>query len=195
MTAKTTYLYEFLSLIGEHFATHDSCIADQLSKTLQTQDLERRTAVTPTGFDTTEVHTILSACQNTALQKLARFEPQLPWRSAGFGKLPISYRKSIAVIEFIGPDGIFEMDAIRIGLLVQSAGITYPTHWHAAEELYFILDGTAHWSTDDHVPRPRPPGDFIHHHSMQPHCVTTIAEPLVAMWGWSGDVDGSSYSL
>lgn len=195
MSAETTYLYDFLSLVGERFATHDSAIAEQLSKTLQRQDLERCAAPTSTGFDTTEVLMILRACKNSALQNLAQFEPQLHWRSAGFGKLPVKYRERIAVIEFIGPNGIFEMDALRIGLLVQSAGITYPKHWHAAEELYFVLDGTAFWSTDDLEPRPRVPGDFIHHHSMQPHCVTTGDEPLVAMWGWSGDVDGGSYSL
>ena len=31
--------------------------------------------------------------------------------------------------------------------------------------------------------------------SGQTHNMTTYSEPLLALWGWTGDIDGASYSI
>ena len=120
---------------------------------------------------------------------------RLHWRQAGFGKLPENISQEISVTEFIGPNGIFENPNVRIGLLLQSPEIHYPRHWHKAEELYYIISGTAKWATDDEKEKPYQPGNFVHHMSGQTHNMTTCSEPLLALWGWTGDIDGASYSI
>ena len=129
------------------------------------------------------------------VQRFANFADQLHWRQAGFGKLPENISHEISVTEFIGPNGIFENPNVRIGLLLQSPEIHYPRHWHTAEELYYIISGTAKWATDDEKEKPYQPGNFVHHMSGQTHNMTTCSEPLLALWGWTGDIDGASYSI
>ena len=119
----------------------------------------------------------------------------LTWREAGFGKLPEEFSKRIFASEIIGPKGIIDNPSIRVGLLFQLDHVAYPKHWHSAEELYLVLLGEAHWSVDDGSSEVRSPENFVHHKSNQPHSMTTIDEPLLAMWGWTGDIDGQSYSV
>ena len=119
----------------------------------------------------------------------------LTWREAGFGKLPEEFSKRIFASEIFGPKGIIDNPSIRVGLLLQLDHVAYPKHWHSAEELYLVLLGEAHWSVYDGSPEVRFPETFVHHRSNQPHSMTTIDEPLLAMWGWTGDIDGQSYSV
>lgn len=50
----------------------------------------------------------------------------------------------------------------------------------------------ARWTTqrDD---RSVAPGGFVLHRSGEPHAMLTHEEPLLALWGWSGDVDTPAY--
>lgn len=119
----------------------------------------------------------------------------LHWRAPGFGKLPPAFSVNLAVTELIGPDGLFPAENVRIGLLIQREGFQYPLHQHAAEEMYFVLQGTAKWALDDCPPIERAAGSFVHHQSHQPHGIETLQDPLCALWGWAGDVAGASYRL
>lgn len=119
----------------------------------------------------------------------------LHWRAPGFGKLPPAFGVNLAVAELIGPDGLFPAADVRVGVLIQRQGFQYPMHQHAAEELYFVLQGAAKWAVEGSVPKERAAGSFIHHRSHQPHGITTLHEPLCALWGWIGDVAGGSYRL
>jgi dimethylpropiothetin dethiomethylase len=140
---------------------------------------------------------VAGRCVNDAemMQLLTVCAPDLHWRPAGFGKLPQQIRQKIAVVELLGPSGMYFHADVRCGLLIQCADVQYPRHWHAAEELYLVIKGTAHWTLDENTPVPRAPGAFVHHPSLQPHGMTTRAEPMLALWGWTGDIDGASYAL
>ncbi|ABG33330.1 conserved hypothetical protein [Roseobacter denitrificans OCh 114] len=138
---------------------------------------------------------LLSDPQSDLMSHLAGCRDDLHWRQAGFGKLPEPAAQKLAVTELIGPNGMFPAPDIRIGLLIQTGGFHYPKHQHAAAELYLILKGTACWGIEDEPPGPRAPGDFVHHKSQQPHRIITSDEPLLALWGWVGDIDGASYSV
>ncbi len=101
----------------------------------------------------------------------------------------------MAVVEIIGPDGMIFDKRCRFGLLLQDSGTYYPKHQHAAEELYFILSGTAKWTVDNGDPELKGADTFIHHKPNQPHAILTQTKPLLTMWGWAGDITSSSYTM
>lgn len=119
----------------------------------------------------------------------------LPWRRPGFGVLPDSIACRLAVVELVGPAGMVVFDHCRIGLLLQSVQTHYPAHQHAAEEWYRILCGTAHWGSPGEPLEARAPGSTVHHTSWTPHVMQTHDEAMLAIWVWSGDIDGSHYRL
>jgi mannose-6-phosphate isomerase-like protein (cupin superfamily) len=120
---------------------------------------------------------------------LAKVRERLPWvyhyppRSAEPG---LSTR--IAFAELIGPDGPMLARGVRVGLTLIAPHTVYPMHAHPAVELYWVISGHASWAT--HAgDRIAPPGDFVLHRSGEPHAMRTSQEPLLALWGWSGDID------
>lgn len=119
----------------------------------------------------------------------------LNWREAGFGKLPLEISNQVCVSELIGPNGFYNHSSVRIGLLLQMPKTHYPWHQHAAEELYFILGGNADWAVDRKESTFKSSGSFIHHKSNQAHCMTTNDQYMLAVWGWTGDINGSTYSI
>jgi hypothetical protein len=185
----------FLSAASLRFQNHKSKIAQDISVAL-VDDLNLKQDRIPEAAPVSislldflpEKQTNLTSCLATSANALS-------WREAGFGKLPKEFSKRIFVSELIGPNGLFESSNIRVGLLIQHEQIAYPKHWHAAEELYLILNGNSYWSTDDDPAVLYSPDSFVHHKSHQPHSMATQAEPLLALWGWIGDIDGKSYSI
>lgn len=121
--------------------------------------------------------------------------PELAWRRPGFGRIPDDIAKHMAVCEIIGPTGQLNHENIRAGLLYQAAGITYPRHSHAAEEIYAPLSGPAEWQRDDEDWKSRNAGEYIHHLPYQPHGIKTGKIPLLAVWGWTGDIRSESYEI
>ncbi len=185
----------FLKVAAEVFGGHPSDIAGRTHAALSIA-AHASPVLPPVSHPASQVVDGLSRDPETDLMRcLQACAPDLHWRTAGFGKLPEAAAQHLAVVELIGPAGMIRMEGFRFGLLVQRAGFQYPKHWHAAEELYYVLAGTALWAVDGGLPRPRPPGSFVHHRSMQPHRMSTEAEALLALWAWTGDIGGSSYSI
>ena len=89
----------------------------------------------------------------------------------------------------------FPSAEVAFGAYLQFPDTWYPRHWHAAEELYFILSGTALWTRDGVSAEPAPPGTLIRHASFERHATRTLAEPLLAFWVWLGDLDFESYGI
>ena len=138
---------------------------------------------------------LLSNGQSLLMKLLMDCAQDLHWRQPGFGTLPQHFAQKLAVAELIGPNGLFLAADVRIGVLIQRQRFCYPMHRHAAEELYYVLQGAAKWTVADELPVTRPPGSFIHHKSFQPHGIETTDTPLCALWGWIGNIDGGSYSF
>jgi hypothetical protein len=101
----------------------------------------------------------------------------------------------IASAEIAGPDGLARIDALRIGVFLQAPETHYPSHSHAAEELYLVLTGNALWQKDAGQFVAIPPGATVLHLSYQRHAMKTEQEPLLALWLWTGDLSFSSYRL
>jgi quercetin dioxygenase-like cupin family protein len=100
----------------------------------------------------------------------------------------------IAFAELIGPDGPLEAPDCRVGFTVMAEATTYPLHYHPAVELYWVIAGNAQWQTPT-SDRIVPPGDLVLHRSNEPHAMRTFDEPLLALWGWTGEIDAPAIYL
>lgn len=188
----TKDLSPFLQDAAAIMAAHDSAIGRRLAAHLERA---RPAEAPPAGA----AHPALGSLARLAPGPLVEFfvmrGDRLPWRKPGFGTLPDAVADRIAVVEILGPTGVIFDEEIRFGALLQGASVRYPAHAHAAEELYYVVSGEARWSLDDEPPRPRGEGAYIHHPSWRPHGIDTGREPILALWGWAGDISGASYRL
>jgi len=98
--------------------------------------------------------------------------------------------------ELIGPEAPYRSNAVCLGLTLIAPDTYYPAHHHPAHELYFVINGLATWTLNG-VPHVYPPGSFILHPSQSVHAMRTGAEPLLALYTWSGPdvVTLSDYSI
>jgi len=188
-------LSNFLTAAGKKFQTHPSDIAQEIYPSLVSDLIPRQSPVFEAAPVDISLSSFLQHGKSDLISLLLQCSDLLSWREAGFGKLPEEFSKRIFACEIIGPKGIIGNPSMRVGLLLQLDHVVYPKHWHSAEELYLVLLGEAYWSVDDGSPELRSPENFVHHKSNQPHSMITIDEPLLAMWGWTGDIDGQSYSV
>ncbi|MGI9306750.1 MAG: dimethylsulfonioproprionate lyase family protein [Gammaproteobacteria bacterium] len=124
------------------------------------------------------------------LKSAAHLARDIPWRMSGNGRA-----KTTAVAELIGPDGLAECADIRAGLFFQPANIFYTWHKHAAEEIYLTIGGKATWHAENRAPQTTDAGGLIHHPPNQPHAMKTAAAPLLALWGWRGDINLETYAF
>ena len=120
--------------------------------------------------------------------------PEIPWIIGG-DRMPASFAGRSAYNEIVGPDGFAASDSLRFGLFVQAPESFYPPHNHAAEEFYYVLSGTARWQKGEEALSLKPPGSCIRHAPWQRHAMETTAEPLLALWVWTGDLDMASYRM
>ncbi|HXQ40135.1 MAG TPA: dimethylsulfonioproprionate lyase family protein [Candidatus Udaeobacter sp.] len=120
--------------------------------------------------------------------------PAVPWTVGDF-KMPASFAGRSAYVEIVGPEGLAQREGLRFGLYVQTPESLYPPHNHAAEELYYVLSGTARWQKADGEFRAMAPGTLIRHAPWERHAMRTDSEPLLAMWSWTGDLSVSAYRV
>jgi mannose-6-phosphate isomerase-like protein (cupin superfamily) len=93
--------------------------------------------------------------------------------------------QNIAFAEIIGPAAPFHSDSVCLGLTLLGPETLYPAHRHPAVELYYVVAGTATWTLDG-VSHEPPPGTFILHPTQAVHAMRTHAEPLLAVYSWTG---------
>lgn len=130
------------------------------------------------------------------IDHVEQLEQQLHWADTDAGAKPKAVQDRLAFVELLGPNGMIKFERIRIGLFFQRADTNYPNHHHASEELYYIISGRAIWSNDStKMPGVKEPGEFVHHQSWEPHRMQTNAEPLLAMWCWTGDIRFNQYKM
>jgi hypothetical protein len=110
--------------------------------------------------------------------------PALPW-DYQYPEQGLAER--IGFAEVIGPDGPLDAPLCRVGFTLMAADTFYPLHAHPAVELYWVVAGRAEWSQSQ-TRRMVPPGEFVLHGCNEPHAMRTFAEPLLALYCWSGDV-------
>ncbi|MFT5975889.1 MAG: hypothetical protein ACI9YO_002068 [Gammaproteobacteria bacterium] len=98
-------------------------------------------------------------------------------------------------IKFLGPDAYWHSNVLSSGLVLFGDNVTYPEHWHVAEELYFPISGTAEWYHEENGWLKIPPSQLIHHASNIKHAMRTSGEPLLALYVWRGGDLGQKSSI
>jgi hypothetical protein len=116
-----------------------------------------------------------------------RAAPLLDWRQTySAADLDAAFLKNYGWSEIVGSVGPIESERIACGFLILGPSTFYPSHHHAAEELYVPLSGTAAWQQGDTAWREHAPGTPIHHRSEEPHAMRTGGSPLLALYVWRG---------
>jgi len=120
---------------------------------------------------------------------IARLSAQVQWHQASRG-VPEFFEGGYYYSVIIGDSGLVPSKKIRMGLFLQNQNIDYPSHAHEAEEFYLILSGHGSWqignSWHDAIP-----GRIFHHQPGASHRMITESEPLLAIWIWTGLIEGS----
>lgn len=119
----------------------------------------------------------------------------LAWRVPGYGRLPAALADRMAVVELVGPCGMLDHDNVSLGIILLAPGLDYPSHRHAAEEVYLILSGVLHWHLDGRPLGLVGKGQSVRHYPWQPHAMSTGEDPALAFWGWTGDIRGETYAM
>ena len=138
---------------------------------------------------TRHVEAALNGGSETTAALLEKVRPViefLPWH---YGYAPRNdapdLGQRIAFAELIGPLAPYRSDSVCLGLTIIGPETLYPCHRHPAVELYYVAAGVATWTLDG-VERDHPPGSFILHPSQAVHAMQTRAQPLLAIYTWSG---------
>jgi mannose-6-phosphate isomerase-like protein (cupin superfamily) len=153
---------------------------------------------TPHDYSAT-LHSAIAASSThetaATCRDVLKVQSLLPWAyhyPARTGEESLATR--IAFAELIGPDGPMSAPHSRVGFTLIAADTSYPRHAHPAVELYWVMSGHALWETPT-AKRIVPPGEFVLHRSNEAHAMRTFDEPLLALWGWSGDTDTPAFYL
>jgi len=113
---------------------------------------------------------------------------QVQWHQASRG-VPEFFEGGYSFSVIVGDSGLFPSTNIRMGLYLQNQNVDYPSHAHDAEEFYLILSGHGSWqignSWYDAIP-----GSIFHHQPGESHRMITESEPLLAIWIWTGLIEG-----
>ena len=89
-------------------------------------------------------------------------------------------------IKILGPNAYWHSDQLSSGFLILGDNVTYPQHWHQAEEIYLPLSGVADWYHQDQGWQQGSVGSVIHHASNVKHATRTMGEPMIALYLWRG---------
>jgi len=129
-----------------------------------------------------------------AAEKLGAVAQHLQWQEAQ-REMPEVFVGKYCYAIIVGPEGMIKDDRFNFGTYFQSSETFYPSHSHQAVELYLPLSGTAHWQRDNKEFQPVTPGTLIHHPSYLPHATWTLADPMLAIWSWTGDLSFDTYTI
>ena len=121
------------------------------------------------------------------LAEVQRVAAELSWRQTyGASDFGETFLRGYGWSEFIGLRGPVPSAQIACGVLLLAPGISYPSHAHAAEEVYLPIAGVAEWQKGAGDFASVSVGQAIHHPSWTPHAMRTGDQPLAALYLWRG---------
>ena len=124
----------------------------------------------------------------TFAEHIYRLSEQVQWHQASRG-IPEIFEGGYFYSLIIGDSGLFQSKKIRMGLFLQNPNVDYPSHAHEAEEYYLILSGHGSWQIGNNW-YDAIPGSICHHQPGASHRMITKSEPLLAIWIWTGAIEG-----
>jgi len=118
----------------------------------------------------------------------ARLSEKVQWHQASRG-VPEFFEGGYSFSVIIGDSGLVPSKKIRMGFFLQNQNVDYPSHAHEAEEFYLILSGHGSWQIGNSWYDANP-GRIFHHQQGESHRMITESEPLLAIWIWTGLIEG-----
>lgn len=94
------------------------------------------------------------------------------------------FKDRFGCYSIIGDEAPFKSDLIRLFMVYLPAGFHYPWHRHPAEELYFVVSGSAIFRREDYPDEVLSEGQTLFHASNQPHALETIEDPVLCLVAW-----------
>ena len=88
--------------------------------------------------------------------------------------------------ELVGPTGHYLSDSTRAFIAFWGAGLHYPAHLHEAEELYYVLAGSAEFHSQGEPSEQLVPEGTRYHASSQRHAMDTYSQPVLTLVLWRG---------
>jgi hypothetical protein len=138
---------------------------------------------------------VLKAAQGGKLDGLARafaaIEPRSDWvQNPNYTAttMGLAFVDNYGYVELVGPKRPFDSANLLVGFLLLGPGTHYPDHRHEAVETYHVVAGAAEWRREGLGWRVERPGAAIHHRSGERHAMRAGAEPLLALYCWSGEI-------
>jgi dimethylpropiothetin dethiomethylase len=188
-----------LTALLQHIATlysqHDSAIARVAVASLNTAVHSPLVRLPQRIGQCDQLDPLLVEPSSASLAVLAQAQHILHWSDSGGAAKPAAVQSQLAFVELLGPSGMISHADCRVGLFLQGRHTAYPVHRHAAEELYLVLSGTACWQRGSQTPALLAPGTFVHHASWEAHAMTTVEDPLLAIWCWTGEIGFEHYEI
>jgi hypothetical protein len=118
---------------------------------------------------------------------LLHVSPALAWQQTyTTDEMSAEFLDNYGWTEVLGLSGPRHSERLACGFLLLGPRTHYPSHQHAAEELYVPLSGRAEWRQGDGIWRRHEPGTVIQHRSEEPHAMRTQDQPLLAVYLWRG---------
>ncbi|WP_350335889.1 dimethylsulfonioproprionate lyase family protein [Coralliovum pocilloporae] len=188
----------FVQQVIEHFEKSDHQLLRDYAIRLSAVPLEDASEGSePNWLKSCDVidDVVLPDATRAILQGLRSVAELLPWHEAPGEDVPGGLAGHHAYTEIIGPHGRWRADHCRFGVFVIDADIHYPLHRHEADKFYYFIGGGAKVSVMPLPGQDFSAGDVVHVPSRTSHDTTTGADPLIALWGWWGDIDIGKYEF
>lgn len=99
------------------------------------------------------------------------------------------YLSRYAFAQIIGAGGPFSGGDFRMGLFCVAPEEDYPSHFHAAPEMYYPLTGPHEWQRSEGDWVSKPAFEMLWHDPFETHATRTGANPFLAVWIWTRDTD------
>lgn len=139
--------------------------------------------------------TALAAAKTGPLADVAaafeRALPALDWRqNANYSAAVMGERfvDRYCSTEAVGPGRPYDSAEYLVGFIILGSDLFYPDHQHPAAEVYHVISGTAEWWREGRQWQAEAPGSLIYHAPNVRHAMRMGAEPLLALYLWSGDI-------
>jgi quercetin dioxygenase-like cupin family protein len=152
------------------------------------QDVVRQT-VTPFHAPCAEVFaqdTTLTSTDYPMLQNaIVAAGPIAQWRETYKGTdIGDTFMRQFGCYCIIGEGGPYQSQSFRAYMVYMPPGLFYPRHHHPAEEMYFVVSGSAKFQREGSADEVLIEGQTAFHASNQPHAMETLNEAVLCLVFW-----------
>ncbi len=124
------------------------------------------------------------------IRSIRAMRAKLPWSSFYQRDLwSRDFVDEIGAMLLIGPGAVLQSRRMKLGAFVMGAGVHYPLHAHAAQELYLVVGGDISFRWDSESPwQLKRAGELVYHATNQPHEMLAGDRGPLLFYIWRDDI-------